>query len=189
MKNAAPIRLASLVLGLCLASCATKQAPITISRPVGDLSGKPLEPLAPYLGEWEIEAAWSSGEALSATNSFEAMMGGAFVVSETRVSDNGGPEYHRYTTVFAWDAEQEQIVAHGFTSDGSVSRTPMSVDDSVEPPAITSQWRVGEGHTGVDIRQSIRLIDAGSYSWGVWTSPAALQEWNQIMDGVWERAD
>lgn len=150
------------------------------------LAGKPLEPFAPFLGTWEIKATWSSGEELHAFNTYTPIMNGAFVEASTKVSDNNGPLYVRYKTIFAHHKETNTIVAHGFTYDGSVSEVTTNVEKQEDVTVIESSWNPNDGP--VTIRQRVETIDNDSYSWKVWVSaPNDPTTWNQLMDGVWKR--
>lgn len=201
-----PIALTAIALAaLLLPGCATSPAPDTTPTPstaatpilpatktvnANELLGTPLEPLAQYLGDWEINATWTNGTTLWARNEYRSMLGGKFVYATTYVSDNAGPTYPRYITIYSWDPAQSKIIAHGFDQAGATTTVTMN---TLPDGAIMSQWSISDDPNSPRIRQQISAVTNDSYRWQVWMLPPAPAEPSQrptpiqMMDGRWER--
>jgi hypothetical protein len=147
-----------------------------------------LSPLLPYLGYWEVNSEWSSGDKLWARNEFSIGLGGKFVEARTYTKDEDGTAYCRYLTIYAWDKEQSKIVSHGFTYDGTTSLgLPLETSTSADgKPQLNSMWKP-DPKSDAEIKQTITIIDDGSYSWKVWSRPDEDGKFEQIMDGVWKK--
>ncbi len=151
-----------------------------------ELSEGPISKFQPLIGHWEIDTTWEDGTALWAHNEYRVGMGGQFVVADTYAKDDDGKLYHRYHTVFAYDAEKKQFMSYGFTYDGTVKSLPCQVSNEDGKLSITSQW-LTEG--AFECKQSVVMIDDDSYKWTVWMRPHVGDEWIEAMVGVWKRVD
>ena len=150
------------------------------------LTGTPLEPFIPFLGNWEVEAKWANGEPIWARNEYEIGLGGKFVFARTWTKDGSGEAYERYQTYFGVDPDSQRVKTWGFTYDGTFAMVEdYEVTNEGGKPSFTSVWASGPA----EIKQTVALIDAKSYAWKVWTRTAEGGEWQQIMDGVWKRKD
>jgi len=169
---------------LILATTATADAPaVEESAP---FSGTPLEALAGYLGNWEINGAWLNGTPIWSRNEFTVGIGGNFLVGRTFTKNEKGELYERYLTMFAHDAKSGNFKSHGFTFDGTVTVVdPLEVGGEAGQESITTKWSSG----GSDLKQSVQLTSKTSYSWKVWVRETGTQDWTLIMDGVWKRVD
>ncbi|HMQ16771.1 MAG TPA: hypothetical protein PKC49_12435 [Phycisphaerae bacterium] len=147
----------------------------------------PIEKLSPFLGTWEIEATWSSGEKLWARNEYRVGVGGRFLEATTFARDGDGKVYERYLTIFCYDAAKKAFVSHGFTFDGTAKVTPVDVGEEAGRPIVSLQWKIGEGDAAPEFRQRVAFVDGDSYRWQVWTRSGGAEDWSPMMDGVWKR--
>ncbi len=172
-------------LPLAVAAAATSQpASPPLVEPAPTELVASLAALEPLVGTWDIEATWSWGQPLRARNVFERGIGGAVLECRTIVSDAGGPAYARYHTIYAWDAERETIVAHGFARDGQATEIELERIEDAAGPAFQTLAE----QEGTTIRQRLELVDDDAYRWRVWSRAAEGDEpWEELMDGTWRR--
>ena len=163
-----------LVVLSCVSSCCFGQGAVE------DLRSE-LNVFNAFIGTWEIDGAWKSGEKIWARSEYQVGMRGNFVEAKTFAKDGDGEPYQRYMTIWRWDQEQQKVISHGFTYDGSYTEleTEVSMVDGKE--TIESKW----DSNGVTIRQVVQKQDANSYSWQVFTINDDVE--SQVMDGVWNR--
>ncbi len=153
------------------------------STDAGLLKSKPLAMFAPYIGEWEVNSEWGSGQALWARNEYRVLMGGAYVDAKTWAKDGDGEPYLRYYTVFTWDTEKKQIVSHGFQGDGVASVHEMGRAGEGADAGLVAEW----GEYPQRIRQQVDMPKANRYRWRVWAIPAEGADPMPMIDGQWER--
>lgn len=136
----------------------------------------------PYLGTWELDAAWSSGATVYSKAQYRPAVGGQFVEAMTWVSDNGGPLYLRYHSFLGLDADGK-VLAQNFNFDGTMK----SVDyEMPEPGVLVTEWTMGQA----SIRERYEPQDDNTARWQVWMRPAGTDgEWQAAMDGQWKRCD
>ena len=154
--------------------------------PAGEttLEGTPLEALAGYIGDWEIDTTWADGSKLWSYNEFRPGLGGKFLEITTSTKDENGKVYELYFTIFAYDSGSDTLQSYGFTSDGTVTVVEdIQVEGEASNAALTSQWGSAESQ----IRQTIRLVSADAYNWRVWSGDG--ENWELIMDANWQRVD
>ena len=191
MKNRlVPAPAATLVMTLLLAPAAAgAEPPKSAAEPSSagtSFSGTPMEPLAGYLGTWEIDGTWKNGTPIWSRSEFSVGIGGNFLVARTFTRNEKGEVYERYLTIFAHDAETGNFKSHGFTYDGTVTVVdPVEVGGEPGHESITSRWSPG----GQELKQSVQLTGKQSYTWKVWVRPAGTEPWNLIMDGEWKKVD
>jgi hypothetical protein len=140
--------------------------------------------LSKYVGgEWKIQATWSSGEALSARQSFVWGPGKKFIRSAVYVKTPAdGTEYMRYETIYG--VREGKLIGWGFNFDGTTSEIEMRV---ISDTALAVD-RTMEGAGGkVTLKQTITLTDDDHFAWKVWTDRDGQQ--TQLMDGVWIRSN
>jgi hypothetical protein len=139
----------------------------------------------PFIGTWEINAQWESGDPLWARNEYRVGMNGNFVLASTWARDANGEIYQRYQTTWRYDPERDQVESHGFTYDGSYVRMDTEIHQAGEGnPVIGSRWKASDDAPW--FRQEVQMLDDNTYSWKVWTSPDG-NEWIPMMDGQWKR--
>lgn len=187
MRSLGTVALTAALAGGSIAAVAFLDVPPATSSDARLLKGKPLEPLMPFIGAWEIEARWSFGQDLWSRNEYRVLMNGSFVEAITWAKDGEGTPYARYLTVYAWDPEQNAIVGHGFTNDGSASALamrPIREDDRLI--ALGAEWPTSDAEDASVIRQQVSIPDGDDYRWQVWMiQPDGTT--TQMMDGVWKR--
>lgn len=140
-----------------------------------------LKPLADFIGVWEIDGQWKSGEAIWARSEYSVGMGGNFVEARTWTRNEDGKVYQRYKTIWRWDPQESKVVSHGFVYDGSYLEIETVVSTVDGKSTLTSNWEQG----GSRIDQQVQIVDADRYSWKVEVSDGDSR--NQLMDGVWVR--
>ena len=154
--------------------------------PAGDapLDGTPLQALAGYIGDWEINTTWADGSELWSYNEFRPGLGGSFLEITTSAKDENGKVYERYFTIFAYDSASDRLQSYGFTFDGTVTVVEdIELEGDASNAALTSQW----GSPESQIRQTIRLVSSDTYNWKVWSGDG--QNWELIMDADWQRVE
>ena len=80
-----------------------------------------MAPLARFVGEWQVEGRWSSGEPLKARSVYEWGLGKKILVAKTYVIDKDNKEYQRYEAIFAWHPEKESLYEITFDHAGNIS--------------------------------------------------------------------
>ena len=146
-----------------------------------------LKDFAPYLGVWEVEAQWASGQTLWAKNHYRVGVGGKFVEAATWAKDRDGEVYQRYLTIFGVDSETHEIMSHGFASDGKVTQVKMEIEKPENGHSIIrSQWQPTPDNDMM-IKQEVQILDENRYRWQVWSGQD--ENWTSIMEGVWQRVD
>ncbi|MCA9309741.1 MAG: SRPBCC domain-containing protein [Phycisphaerales bacterium] len=145
-----------------------------------------MERWEPMLGVWTIHATWSFGATLDAKAEYREGVEGRFVHARTWVSDNGGPTYLRYETTICpgESTEGETYDLHSFIHDGRVDVRAWEVEERDEGAVFVAHW---EMPNGAPIREEMRLVDAETLTWKVWSRPDASAAWDQIMDGSWTK--
>lgn len=167
------------VLTVCGSGAVALAAPPAGGLDASLLEGTPLEVLAPYIGDWEVEGEWGDGRSLWSRNEYRVMMGGAFVAATTWAADGGGEPYQRYFTVYT--AEDGGIVARGFTHDGTTSTLEMT---TTEDSALVAEW----GESPARIRQRVDPPRGDAYRWRVWMLRDPDAEAVELIDAIWRRA-
>ncbi|MEO0484129.1 MAG: hypothetical protein AAF138_10965 [Planctomycetota bacterium] len=143
--------------------------------------------MAPLVGyEWTIDAKWADGTEIKARNQYRMGLNGQFVVADTFAADAGGPEYHRYHTIYTIDPRSRELIAHGFTFDGTAAVVEFELTESDDGDTVLQATTENPGGL---LRQSIE-IEGDRYVWNVWMQPAGMDEWMPMMtDGVWKRGE
>lgn len=124
----------------------------------------PMAVLNEYVGTWTGEGTWSFGRTTKITNIYSAVFDGKHVRALTRVSDDGGPEYLRYETLFSYNAEEETYVYTTIAYDGSVETGTMRLED--DGFHIDVEMPDGQGGT-VMLHQFVSRVSDGRYTWRV----------------------
>jgi hypothetical protein len=68
----------------------------------------PMALLAPFVGEWQVEGTWSSGDKLRARGVYQWGLGKKILHARTFVM-NGDKEYQRYESIMAWHPEKKSL--------------------------------------------------------------------------------
>jgi len=66
----------------------------------------PMAALAPFVGEWQVEGQWSTGEKLQARGVYQWGLGKKILKVQTFVM-NGDKEYQRYESIMAWHPKKK----------------------------------------------------------------------------------
>lgn len=153
MTNAFLSRGARTVIALAL--CTAAGSP-TLAQHEGRAS---IDDIARLVGgEWVIDdAQWSFGMVSDVRQVYHWGPGRASIIGDVYVSDDGGPEYHRYRTIYACAEGADTITAYTFAKDGSVAAS------RVHP---TDGGRVEFAAEG-PIEQSITFEGEDSFHWHV----------------------
>jgi len=124
----------------------------------------PMDALNAYAGTWTGEGTWSFGRTTKITNIYSPVFDGKHVRALTRVSDDDGPEYLRYETLFSYDAENETYVYTTIAFDGSVETGTMRLED--DGFHIDVEMPDGQGGT-TTLYQFVSRVEDGRYTWRV----------------------
>lgn len=160
-----------------------KPALVAPARPAALAEG-PLSAYAPFLGSWQIDAAWADGRPIRARNVYEVGLGGKFIEAHTVAADEHDQPYERYHTIIAWDEEKKTAVSYGFTFDGTVGVVPLKRAENADTPTFNASW----ASDGGKLRQRVAFDAAGdSYHWQVWFRPDGAEDWQQLIEADWHR--
>jgi hypothetical protein len=164
---------AKVIALVVLISCAPAMA-------ADDAAASPLDKVAKLIGQWRIEAQWSSGEALKGRQTYEWGLGKKFIVAKTFVTKNDGSgEYQRYETVMA--VKDGKLISYNFTYDGTSSVVEMQI----EGDTLRSRREIQRDNGAMVIKQELELTAADKSRWKVWIDRDGKEE--QVMDGTWVR--
>lgn len=169
-------------------------APGTASVPPPEPARTPglhpaLEPIAFFLGSYEIDATWSFGGELEAKAFYTPGPGGRFIVMDIYPSDDGGPYYHRYHGVIAFDPSTQTMTSYDFAFDGTlnISTITLGTDDNGQTTA-ESVWPNGM------VRETLTQHADGSIGWKAWMRAQQRERddqtptWQLVMDDAWAPA-
>ncbi len=163
-----------------------------LAAPPSEVPARPAElvgelaPLNYYLGDWTIEATWAWGITLEGRNEYRVGVGGRFLEVITVASDGGAAPYERYHSFYTPQKDGDAYVATGFTYDGTTATIPYTFEMDEGLPTIRTDVRNDDGSR---LRQEIDPIDENSAAWRVWMTTPGSDAEQQIMDGVWTRAE
>lgn len=182
--TSAALALTCALVSVSAANTTTSDDATTNDRAAPALADR-FDALAPLVGyEWTIDTQWTDGTALRARNQYRLGLNGQFVVADTYAADAGGEEYHRYHTVYVADPGTGDLIAHGFSFDGTASAVDFEILTSDEGNTVLQA--VIENPAG-HLKQSIEL-EGDQYTWNVWFQPTGGDAWRPMMvDGVWKR--
>ncbi|MFT5050637.1 MAG: hypothetical protein ACI8QZ_002039 [Chlamydiales bacterium] len=164
--------------GFLIASLALG-APTTSLPTTSDVLQGEMAALAPLLGTWEVNATWASGQSIWSRAVYEIGIAGRTIEGRVFVSDGGGEAYQRYSSVFAFDAERQQFVAHTFEKDGSYSAQDFEFEGNV----LRMEWT----ENGALIRDESDLLAAGLMEWSVGVKAPGAIEFQPLIDATWNR--
>lgn len=143
----------------------------------------PMAVLHAFEGVWVCEADWAWGGTIQARNEYETVFDGRHMRARTYVSDNGGPEYLRYETLYSYVVADEAYVYTTIAYDGSVETGTLELrDDGFH---IETTRENPDGST-MGLRQFISRVEGDSYAWRV-SMLRPDGEWAVVMDDQWER--
>jgi hypothetical protein len=166
----ASVRAVIVLIALCAAARAQTTQPSSA-----------VDAVAPYIGEWHINATWAGGNALDARNVFEWGLNKKFIVVKTFVKQEDGKEYQRYEGIYA--DHEGKLMYYNFRFDGEADVRPMECKGH----NVSNSWSVSEKDgSATNLRQSVELIDDNHFRWQVATQQKD-GPWQTIMDGTWER--
>ncbi|MEL7238970.1 MAG: hypothetical protein AAGK78_08910, partial [Planctomycetota bacterium] len=144
--------------------------------------------LARFAGTWTIEAEWSNGEPLRATNTYVPTLNGSAMRASTVLDLPDGRKYQRYEA-FMKPNDDGTISAFVLTFNGQFEQSAMQVKSA---DIVTN----GFDDPVAPVRETITFLDDNRYRWQVevrqpTTKPAGDGEpemtYVQMMDGVWTR--
>jgi hypothetical protein len=181
-------RIASLAMGLWVLVVVTGSAQVEEAAQNPEKVQVPelrdeLKAFTPFIGTWEIDGEWLSGEKIWARSEYKVGMEGNFVEARTWTRGEDGQAYQRYLTIWRWDTESSKVTSHGFTFDGSYTGIDTEVNLVDGVGTLKSNWKMGE--TGIE--QVVQTVDANHYSWKVWSMTGETK--TLLMDGVWKRVE
>jgi hypothetical protein len=141
----------------------------------------PMAALAPFVGEWTIDAKWATGEKLKARGVYEWGLGKKILISKTFVM-NGDKEYQRYEGIMAWHPVKKSLYFISFAYDGAITETIM---EAKEKDTIHLGYTPFEEGKPSLLRQTLRFTDNDHF---VWTAQLKQGDnWKQLIEGTWVR--
>lgn len=168
---------------LCLCPTVTMaQMAATSVAPVQQASGSTLKgelaAFEPFLGVWEIQANWSTGEPLHAISSYTPTLDGAAVELRTWVKKPDGTYNERYHSVLRHE-EGRGLVTRDLIYDGTLRESTYAM----EGKTLRTQWT----QDGVTIDDAITLENDNALNWQVGMDQDGSGEFKVIMNAQWER--
>jgi hypothetical protein len=168
---------------LCLCPVVTMaQSAATSVAPVQQASGSTLKgeltAFEPFLGVWEIQANWSTGEPLHAISSYTPTLDGAAVELRTWVKNPDGTYFERYHSVLRHE-EGRGLVTRDLIYDGTLREST----DEMEGQTLRTRWT----QNGVTIIDTITLESDNTLNWQVGMDQDGSGSFEVIMNANWER--
>jgi len=136
-----------------------------------------LARLEPILGTWEVNAEWRGGMAVWSRATYTVGVGGNCIEGRVRVRDGDGEPYDRYLSVYTYDTERSQFVAHTFQNNGSYK----AQDIHLEGDVLITEWTEG----GVQLRDESTFKPDGGMNWKVRVKPSGAADYQTVMDADW----
>jgi hypothetical protein len=134
-----------------------------------------------FVGEWEVDGKWDSGQKLQARGIYAWGLGKKIMTAKTFVRD-GDKEYQRYEGVLAWHPEKKSLFEISFAFDGGLTEVMIDVKDK---DTMLIGWTPYTPGSPSKVRQVIRFLDQDRFQWIV-----TMQEgetWKQLIDATWKR--
>jgi hypothetical protein len=160
---------------------------ILLSAPLGQggdnstAKKEPLEPLARFAGEWQVNGKWSNGEGLHAKSIYEWGLGKKILKAKTFVM-NGNQEYQRYEGVMAWHPKKKCLYEISFSYDGSISEVVIEPKDRDTLLIGYTPFRAEQPQ---NVRQILKFTDKDHFIWTVELKQG--DEWKQLIEATWVR--
>jgi hypothetical protein len=140
-----------------------------------------LAALERFLGEWEINGRWTTGEELHARNVMDWGIAKKFITAKTFVK-NGNTEYQRYDGIMGWHPRKKSLYQITFAYDGDIRET---VIESADKDTLYFGWKPFTEGEPSPVRQTIKFTDKDSYVWTVELKQG--EEWKKLIEGTWTR--
>lgn len=147
-------------------------------KPVKD---DPMAALAPFVGEWQVEGKWASGDKLKARGVYAWGLGKKILVAKTFVMD-GDKEYQRYEGIMAWHPAKKSLYQISFAYDGAITETIMETKEKDTIHIGYTPFHEGKPQL---VRQTLRFTDKDHFVWTVQLKKG--EEWTQLIEATWER--
>ncbi len=144
----------------------------------------PMERFNGMLGTWQVEGTWSWGATLEATAVHTAGLNGHFMEIKTTVSDNGGPEYVRYTSTVYHDAAESTYRTFSRQHTGGAADAPWTPDVRDGRDV----WTSGFDTDGASIREELSLTEDDTMLWVV-EMKRGDGPWLEALHAEWKRVE
>jgi hypothetical protein len=141
----------------------------------------PMAVLAPFIGEWQVDGQWSSGDKLHARGVYEWGLGKKILKAQTFVM-NGDKEYQRYESIMAWHPKKKSLFIISFSFDGNMTENLIESKDADTVHIGFSPFHDGEPGK---VRQIIQFKDQDHFTWRVLLQND--KDWQEIINATWER--
>ena len=142
---------------------------------------EPLEPLARFIGEWQVEGQWSSGDKLQARGVYEWGLGKKILKAKTFVM-NGDKEYQRYESIMAWHPKKNCLYEITFAYDGNISEVVLEPKDE---DTLHIGYTPFHADQAQNVRQILKFKDNDHFVWTVTMKQG--DEWKQLIEATWVR--
>src|SRR5262245_43869932 len=134
-----------------------------------------------FIGEWTIEANWSSGQPLRARAVYEWGLGKKIIKARLYVGE-GEKEYQRYESVLAWHPQKRTLFEISFAFDGAITEQRI---DPVDADTFRLGWSpFGEGEAP-RVRQTLAFRGRDAHDWEAQVKSG--EEWKTQIRGTWNR--
>jgi hypothetical protein len=148
----------------------------------GKTAENTLAPLERFLGEWEINGRWTSGDELHARNVIDWGIAKKFITAKTFVKNPDGTEYQRYDAVFAFHPKKKCLYQVSFTYKGDINET---VIETAGEDTLHIGWKPFDANEPSNVRQIIKFVGKDSYVWTVQVKDG--DDWKKLIEGAWTR--
>lgn len=157
----------------------------TLAIPVAEPTG-PVARLAPMAGTWVVSDTWDWGATVKGRNENRMGHGAGWLRVDTHVSDNGGPEYHRYRTWYI--ARQGAWLAWSIDREGALASQPVELAGEGEELSLLhrGEIRTDGGVLAGMMTQRNQMRGPNAYTWVVKSAPLGGDE-QVLIDAVWRR--
>jgi hypothetical protein len=141
----------------------------------------PMALLARFVGEWNVDAKWSTGESLKARGVYQWGLDKKLLIAKTFVTDMD-KEYQRYESIFTWHPGRKSLYEITFSFDGSISEVLI---ETKEKDTLHIGYTPFHADKAQPIRQTIRFTDNDHFVWVVQMQKGT--EWMQLIEATWVR--
>jgi uncharacterized protein YndB with AHSA1/START domain len=140
-----------------------------------------LQPLAGFLGTWEVQTTWPSGVSLWARSQIQAAPGGTYLTSRIQAREGQQVEYHRYQTFYLATEAPLHWREITFSYQGTVMEGRATQE---KPGQILTKI---QNPAGTQIEKELVLNSTAGYHATVRARAEESEPWSKVMDAQWEK--
>jgi len=150
---------------------------IVWAQPTDSLKGE-LAAFEPFLGVWELNSNWDSGEGLYAIGHYQSVLGGAAVELRAWVRNPDGTFYERYRSVLRHE-QGKGLVSYDLIHDGTLRLSEYVMDGQT----LRTEW----SNTGNRVKDALTVDGPNVLRWEVQTAPANSDIFTTAINAQWQR--